>query len=319
MHRVQSAIPEPPGVGDAVVMDTTTDISPAHASPTTHGALPDALRLGHARLVVTDLRRSVPFYEDVIGLHAQERGDDRIVQLATADGAVVLELEERPDAVRAGRHAGLYHVALLYPTRAELAAALHRIARTRTMIDGASDHGTHEAIYLPDPDGNGLELAADRPRDVWPDLSSIDGIRPRALDMQALLGLVEEAQVADRAAAGLEVGHLHLHVGDIAEASSFYVDVVGFEVQTALPVAAFVSAGGYHHHLAYNTWRGEGVPPVPADAVGLAFWTIVLPTSADVDALEARAADAGIAAERIDGAVALRDPWGMQLRARAAD
>ncbi len=297
-------------------MDTAPAPTAAPTSaPATGALLPDELRLGPSRLVVTDLARSTGFYEGVIGL-TRLPDDAGVAQFGTSDGTVVLELVERPGARPAGRHAGLYHVALLYPTREELARAVERIAATRTPIDGASDHGTHEAIYLPDPDGNGLELAADRPRDAWPNFADIEEIRPRALDVRALLATVEgEDDVPARAADGATVGHLHLHVGDIADASRFYVDVVGFELVTSIPVAAFVSAGGYHHHLALNVWKGVGVPPAPADAVGLAHWTAYVPATTDLDDLVERLTSAGADHERpSDGLVVLRDPWGIELR-----
>ena len=185
-------------------------------------------------------------------------------------------LTERPDAPRAGRHAGLYHVALLHPSRLELARAVQRLLVTRTPISGASDHGISEAIYLPDPDGNGLELAADRSRERWGDLSDPASIGPAPLDLEDLLGLVDGEPVRPQADPGLVVGHVHLHVGDVERGLLFYRDVLGFEAMTVFPSAAFVSAGGYHHHLAFNTWRGEGVPPVPEDAVGLRRWTVVI-------------------------------------------
>src|SRR5918998_5066408 len=137
----------------------------------------DAARLGPVHLTVTDLGRSTAFYEDVIGLPVRRGADGE------ASVGDVLVLREEPGARPAGRHAGLYHVALLFPERIELARAGVRIALAGTPIQGASDHGTHEAIYLADPDGNGLELAADRPRGEWPDLGNIDGIRPRPLDV----------------------------------------------------------------------------------------------------------------------------------------
>src|SRR5688500_16699699 len=128
--------------------------------------LPATLRLGAAHLTVSDLDRSVGFYQDALGLR-QHRRDDAVAALGTG-GEDLLVLHEEPGARPAGRHAGLYHFALLYPTREELARAVQRLAVTRTPISGASDHGVSEAIYLPDPDGNGIELYADRPRDAWP-------------------------------------------------------------------------------------------------------------------------------------------------------
>jgi catechol 2,3-dioxygenase len=226
----------------------------------------------------------------------------------------VLILHEQPGARRPGRHAGLYHVALLYPSREELARAATRLATTQTPIQGASDHGTHEAIYLADPDGNGLELAADRPRDEWPTVDEIYARGPAPLDLNGLLAAVASEGASPRAAAGLRVGHLHLQVGDIDAALAFYCDLIGFELQARLPSAAFVSAGGYHHHLGLNTWLGEGIPPLPEGTVGLRDWTLVLPTPDDVEAVSARLAPAKVATAELDGGFEARDPWQIALR-----
>jgi catechol 2,3-dioxygenase len=215
-------------------------------------------------------------------------------------------LHEDPLALPAGRHAGLYHYALLYPSREELARAVVRLAATRTPIDGASDHETHEAIYLPDADGNGIELAADRPRDEWPEhLGYADG--PKPLDIDDLLATVQGEDPSGQVGTGLRTGHLHLHVGDIDEGLAFYRDELGFEQQALLMgSAAFVSAGGYHHHLGFNTWRGRGVPPAPEHRAGLVRWTIELPTEADVAAVRARLTDT----EDIERGFLAHDPWG---------
>jgi catechol 2,3-dioxygenase len=226
----------------------------------------------------------------------------------------VLILHEQPGARRPGPHAGLYHVALLYPSREELARAATRLATTQTPIQGASDHGTHEAIYLADPDGNGLELAADRPRDEWPTVDEIYARGPAPLDLNGLLAAVASEDASPRAAAGLRVGHLHLQVGDIDAALAFYCDLIGFELQARLPSAAFVSAGGYHHHLGLNTWLGEGIPPLPEGTVGLRDWTLVLPTSDDVEAVMARLAAAEVATAELDGGFEARDPWQIALQ-----
>ena len=289
---------------------TTEPLTSTTAAP----VLPAGLRLGAVHLTVTDLERSIDFYDRVIGLRALGEPADGIARLGTADGTVVLELREQPGARRAGRHAGLYHVALLFPDRQELARVVNRIATTRTMIQGASDHGTHEAIYLGDPDGNGLELAADRPREQWPDLRDPALWRsgPAPLDLDGLLGLVDPARAPAEAGKGTTVGHLHLHVGDVEAALRFYCDVVGFEAQIVMPTAGFVSAGGYHHHVAFNTWRGEGVPPAPADAVGLRRFSVYLPSGADVDAVRARLAASGRASG--DGDLLAHDPSGNAVR-----
>ena len=242
--------------------------------------LPPDLRLGAVHLIVSDLERSVAFYEDPIGLLPGRRDLDAGIVALGAGGEDLLVLHEDRGARPAGRHAGLYHFALLFPDRAALARALARLAATRTPISGASDHGVSEAIYLNDPDGNGIELYADRPRSAWPAPERPGervGMYTIALDLPGLLATVEGAPVDARADPGLVVGHLHLHVSDLAAATAFYRDEVGFEVMTEYPGAVFVSAGGYHHHLGFNVWRGEGVPPVPPHAVGLREWTIRLP------------------------------------------
>jgi catechol 2,3-dioxygenase len=269
-------------------------------------SLPDRLRLGPVRIAVTDLDRSVPFYEDAIGLDLRRRENSTAV-MGAGDRDLVF-LDEQRDAHPAGRHAGLYHYALLHPSREELARAAQRLLVTRAPISGASDHGISEAIYLPDPDGNGIELAADRGRERWGDLSDPKTIGPEPLDMTGLLELVDGQEPHPKADPGLVVGHVHLHVGDVEEGLRFYRDVIGFEVMTRFPTAAFVSAGGYHHHLAFNTWRGEGVPPAPPEAVGLRRWTVVLDEES-LAALRERVDAAGVEHEDLDGGLLLRDPW----------
>ncbi len=285
----------------------TTDPTPSPPK------LPATLRLGAVHLSVTDLDRSIAFYEDSIGLrlHRRERG----VAAMGAGEEDLLVLYEEPAARRAGRHAGLYHYALLFPSREELAHAALRLAATQTPIQGASDHGTHEAIYLPDPDGNGIELAADRPRERWPKPLEYTG-GPHPLDLDDLLATVTGEEPRRDAGLGLVVGHIHLHVGDLERGLGFYRDVLGFELMTFMPgAAAFVSAGGYHHHLGFNIWRGEGVPPVPADRVGLRHWTVVLEDPEEVERVGERVRAAGIETEeREGGGFLVRDPWGIAVR-----
>ncbi len=288
-------------------------------SPTLAPTLPDTLRLGAVHLVVTDLDRSVGWYTTALGLRIH-RHDATEAELG--DGTItVVALHEDAQAVTPRRHAGLFHVALLYPSREELGRAALRLTATRTPIQGASDHGTHEAIYLADPDGNGLELAADRPRGQWPTPEeAFSGGGPRPLDVSALLASVAGEDAPAHVGRGLRTGHVHLQVGSIADGLAFYRDIVGFQVWGSLPSAAFVSAGGYHHHLAFNVWGGEGVPPAPTNrTVGLHHWTVELDTAAEVDAVRGRIHAAGLATEH-DGARAftVRDPWNMALRVVAA-
>jgi catechol 2,3-dioxygenase len=287
-----------------------------HESTTHTGAVPDAappklpatLRLGAVHLTVSDLDRSVAFYEDAIGLRLHRR--ENSVAAMGAGEEDLLVLHEELGARRAGPHAGLYHYALLFPSREELARTALRLAATQAPVQGASDHGTHEAIYLPDPDGNGIELAADRPRERWPKPLDYAG-GPHPLDLDGLLAAVAGEEPRREAGPGLVVGHVHLHVGDLGRGLGFYRDVLGFELMTFMPgAAAFVSAGGYHHHLGFNVWRGEGVPPAPAGRVGLRHWTVLLDDLKEVAAVRERVQAAGVEMEKREGCGFLvRDPW----------
>lgn len=290
--------------------------SVGNTAPQTAPSLPATLRLGPVHLTVTDLDRSIGFYQAAIGLRLHRREDGLAVMGAGGDDLLVLV--EHPTARPAGQHAGLYHFALLHPSRVELARATRRLIVTRTAISGASDHGISEAIYLPDPNGNGIELAADRPRERWGDLSDPTVIGPRPLDMKQLLGLVADQEPQRHATRGLVVGHVHLHVGDIERGLAFYRDVIGFEVMTLFPSAAFLSAGSYHHHLAFNTWRGEGIPPALEDAIGLRRWTVILENEEQVADVRARVAAAGIEPEERDGGLLVRDPWNIAVLFTAA-
>jgi len=282
-------------------MEPATEVREAEAR------LPAALRLGPVHVIVSDLDRSVAWYESQLGLLTHAR-DDGTVELGDGRETSVV-LHEDPEARPAGRHAGLYHYALLLPSRLELARAALRLAHARTPIDGMSDHGTHEAIYLPDPDGNGIELAADRPREQWPARDAVYAGGPHPLDIRGLLGVVSGEAPAPQVGAGLRVGHVHLHVGDVEEGLAFYRDVLGFEEQANLGMAAFVSVDGYHHHLGFNTWRGQGVGPAPEHVAGLDHWTIELPSEADVAAARARLTAAGVPVEELPRGFLVRDPW----------
>jgi catechol 2,3-dioxygenase len=302
MYSRRPAIAAGPSVGDTRGMTAT-----APHTETSGGLLPDSLTLGPVHLTVTDLDRSLPFYEDAIGFRTLSR-QDGTATLGTGSGPVLV-LHEDADARAPRRNeAGLYHVALLYPTREELARVAQRLIATRTPIQGASDHGTHEAFYLPDPDGNGLELAADRPRDQWPDPIYVHG--PAPLDVPGLMETVEGADLVERAQDGLRTGHLHLHVGDVERALAFYRDVIGFDEMANLGTAAFVSAGGYHHHLGMNTWRGAD--PVPEGVLGMRHWTVEL-EAPQIDAVRRRVDEAGVAAEDRPDGFAVRDPWNNAL------
>ncbi|HEV2754046.1 MAG TPA: VOC family protein [Solirubrobacteraceae bacterium] len=286
------------------------------STPVATPTLPAALRLGAVELTVGDLGRSVAFYEGSLGLQVHRREGVRAAM--GAGGEDLLRLAEEPGARPAGRHAGLFHLALLYPGRTELAGALARLVAARTPLSGAADHGVSEALYLADPDGNGLELYADRPREQWPAPAAPGervGMFTAPLDVRDLLQAAGD-NAPPAAPPRLIMGHVHLHVGDIAQGLGFYRDVLGFELMQEFGgTAAFVSAGGYHHHLAFNVWRGQGVGPAPAGTVGLREWTVVLETAQQVDAVRARATAAdAIVEDDPGGGLLARDPWDISAR-----
>ena len=289
-------------------IEQTSAVAPAPPGGTAR--LAAATRLGAVHLTVTRLDTSVAFYQDSIGLRLHRR-EDSVASMGTGDEDVLV-LHEQRAARPAGRHAGLYHFALLFPTRAELARAALRLADRRTPVDGLSDHGTHEAIYLPDPDGNGIELAADRPRDQWPLFGGGAGYAagPAPLDVEDLLRAVSGEEPRRHADSGLRIGHVHLHVGDLDAATRFYVEGIGFELMAQLPTARFVAAGGYHHHVGFNVWQGIGVDPAPADAVGMRHWTLELAGRTELEALRERLAGIGVAASEEAGGLLARDPSG---------
>jgi catechol 2,3-dioxygenase len=202
---------------------------------------------------------------------------------------------------------GLYHFAILVPSRAHLARALRRLVDARTRLQGAADHGVSEAIYLADPDGNGIEIYRDRPRPEWP---MTDGQLHMGVDPLDLEALLDESD--DRSSAlgpGTVVGHVHLHVADLAAARRFYVDVLGFAVmQRYGPSALFVSAGGYHHHIGLNTWAGVGAPPPPPGAVGLRHFVVSLPNASALEEVGARLREAAIPVETDGETILTKDP-----------
>ena len=269
-------------------------------------------RLGVVTLRVADLHRSIRFYQEIIGLQVTAQ-DDNTATLGV-DGTTLLALHAVPGAQPAPRRAtGLFHVAILLPTQADLGRALQRMIAAGIPV-GQGDHLVSEALYLSDPDGNGLEVYRDRPRSTW---RWQDGRVEMATDPVDLAGLVAAAEregVASASApAGTTIGHVHLKVADLAEAKTFFVDMLGFSVTADWPGALFVSAGGYHHHFGLNTWQSRGAAPAPAGTAGLASYTIVLPDAGELERVAGRLAVGRIAYTREDGHLRLRDPWSNEV------
>jgi catechol 2,3-dioxygenase len=241
--------------------------------------LPADITLGMVSLTVASLERSTAFYRRSIGLELIAQ-NGRSVTMGTA-GKELVHLVEVPGAVRVPGRTGLYHFALLLPSRQALGSALRNLIATGTRITGGADHLVSEALYLDDPDGNGIEIYRDRPREEWPMRNGRPQMDTLPLDFEGILASASGEGDLSTLPSGTIMGHMHLHVAGINEAVTFYEDVIGFELQLRFgPSAAFLSAGGYHHHLGVNTWAGVGAPPPPAGTVGLRHFVIRLPEDA---------------------------------------
>jgi catechol 2,3-dioxygenase len=275
--------------------------------------------IGVVRLTVADLARSQQFYERALGLQGAER-EDGALALSVVGANPVIELVANPAASPLDRRAtGLFHLAILLPTRHDLALALHRLVETRWPLDGASDHLVSEALYLSDPDGNGIEIYRDRPREDWPHREGVLQMATNPLDLQGLVGeLKDQDDRSESAPAGTRIGHVHLQVADLDDAEQFYSGALGFDVAVrGYPGALFVSAGGYHHHIGLNTWNSAGASPPAPDSIGLRSFDVALPDSAELDRTLERARAAGVDASRANGTAILRDPSGNTVRLSA--
>jgi catechol 2,3-dioxygenase len=276
--------------------------------------------IGAVRLTVRDLARSRAFYERAIGLHAKDLADGALA-LGVPGEESLIELRGDSSAPALDRRAtGLYHLAILVPTRLDLALALARLAEARWPLDGASDHLVSEALYLSDPDGNGIEIYRDRPREQWQRSGDQLAMATLPLDIDDLLSELSRASGArPLTPSGTRIGHVHLQVADLADAEGFYHGVLGFDVVVrGYPGALFVSAGGYHHHIGLNTWHSAGASPPPSGAVGLRSFDVQLPTRHELDRVLAGVRDAGIEVEQTPAGPLVRDPSGngVMLRAR---
>ena len=283
----------------------------ATAAPA-HGEISPLATVGAVHLTVSELERSLDYYRAVVGLSVLEAGAGR-ASLGVGERELLVLVEE-PGARPALGHTGLYHFALLLDQRADLARWLAHAARDRVALVGLSDHFVSEALYLSDPDGHGIEIYRDRPREVWE--GQVAGrMTTLPLDLENLLGELDDPR--SEPFGGLTdatvMGHVHLKVSDIAQTVAFYRDVLGFALMAQLGAqAAFLSAGGYHHHLGANTWESRGASPAPPGYASLRHATIVLPDDAERDRLLARADAAGRVEDGADGPL-VRDPSGNAL------
>jgi catechol 2,3-dioxygenase len=302
-------LPPPPAAISATDVTTLP-----YGTPPPGYRLPAETRLGRVVLQIAELDRSVAFYTGVLGFRLLERTASTAV-LGTGDDTPLVELHQLAGARPASRRGrlGLYHFAILLPDRASLGRFVAHLDRLGAYA-GAADHLVSEALYLTDPDGLGIEVYADRPRERWEVRGREIVMATEPLDLADLVraGGTEEWNGMPR---GTAVGHVHLHVGDLQSAAAFYHQGLGLDaVVSSYPGALFLSAGGYHHHLGLNTRAGPDAAPAAADDARLLEWNLELPSAADAEAAAASLERAGHAAERDGGGWTVRDPWGTPLR-----
>jgi catechol 2,3-dioxygenase len=270
------------------------------------------LRIGAVALKARDLSRLTDFYSQAIGLHVIDR-DTKTARLG-AGGVVFFELEAAPNATPDDpRSAGLFHTAFLHPTRADLGRWLVHVAQNRVPLTGASDHLVSEAIYLDDPEGNGIEVYRDRKPEEW----QWDGARIKMANERLNLdNLAADAGNAtyDGAPDGLRVGHIHIRVGDLVPTQTFYVDGLGLDATAGRGGALFMSSGRYHHHVGSNVWQSNGAGKRDDDRAGLSWFAFESADAATRDAAAARLKAAGIPLHEIGNAIEARDPFGTRVR-----
>jgi catechol 2,3-dioxygenase len=291
--------PDPEGV------EAFAEPTPAEIAPNT--------TVGAVHLTVSDLGRSLDYYERALGLVVRERDAGR-ASLGTGERELVVLVEE-PGARPADGYCGLYHLALLVPQRTDLASWLAHAARDRVPLVGLSDHFVSEAIYLSDPDRHGIEIYWDRPRPVWEGLVA-ERMTTLPLDVDDLFRELADpaSEPFDGLATGTVMGHVHLRVAAVPETVAFYRDVIGFALMAQLgPQAAFLSAGGYHHHIGANTWESAGAPAAPPGTASLRLATLVVPDSGELTRVVERVEQAGQARADSDAGPIVVDPSGNRL------
>lgn len=281
--------------------------------------LPDATHIGRVRLQVADIERSIAYYAKVLGMRTVSRSGGAVQLGAQGDDRVLLELKEKSGARQVPRRGllGLYHFAVLLPDRAALGRFVAHLEETGVYA-GMSDHLVSEAVYLTDPDGLGIEVYSDRPRDSWSIAEHQLQMATKPLDVASVIAAAG-GQKWNGLPAGTVIGHVHFYVGDIDRAASFYHEGLGLDkIVWNYPGALFMSAGGYHHHVGVNTWAA-GASPATEDDARLLEWELIVPDAGSVQAAAASIATAGYSVERDNGAMLASDDWGIRLRLRSED
>lgn len=270
--------------------------------------LPSEISIGDVELTIRDLDRSINFYTQALRLHIREQ-NSQSAELGT-ETTTLVRLIENPHAKKYHGTTGLYHFAILMPQKKHLAKSLKNIIDIQTPVQGFADHGVSEAIYLPDPDGNGIEIYYDRPQTEWPFKNGELQMVTDPLNVEELLSeLNEDHSEQAPLPADTTIGHMHLHVRNIPEAIAFYRDILGLNlIQRYGPSAAFLAAGDYHHHIGVNTWAGVDAPPPPEGSMGLRSFTITIPTPKDLNALEQNIRQAGQNTTPVENGFSIHDP-----------
>ncbi len=310
-RRASRARDRPGAVGDAIGVRDPEELEAAGAPAAAE--ISAATTLGPIHLTVSDLARSVAYYGRAVGLETLERGDGRAS--LGAGSRELLVLVEEPGAGSGAGYTGLYHFALLVPQRADLARWLAHAARERVSLVGLSDHFVSEALYLSDPDGHGIEIYWDRPRNAWEGQVAAR-MTTLPLDVESLLGELPDpaSEPFGGLPEGTTMGHVHLKVATIAETIAFYRDVLGFALMAEFgSSAAFLSAGGYHHHLGANIWESAGGGAPPQGTAALRHATIVLPDDAERERALGRVSDSGQPPQENAAGPTVRDPSGNAL------
>jgi catechol 2,3-dioxygenase len=287
------------------VSTSTTQVT---SIKTAEGSLHPDTTLGYVHLNISDFDTSLPFYREVLGFQVHRRAGDTAYLGAGKED--ILVLTERHGSVKPRFATGLYHFAVLVPSRLHLARSLKRLVEMEYPLQGFADHLVSEAIYLGDPDGNGIEVYRDRPRSEWYDAQGKIKMASDPLDVR---GVLAELNGHDGAwsglSAGTKLGHMHLQVANVGAAQEFYTNVLGFDlIMRYGPSAAFISAGGYHHHIGMNTWNSAGAPPPPPESIGLSEFVVRLPNLEELGKVLDRVHAAGVPSEEQDEGVLVRDP-----------
>jgi catechol 2,3-dioxygenase len=275
--------------------------------------LPNDTHIGRVRLQVANLARSLAFYCDLLGWQQASRTPGAAFLSTGAGQPVRIELVEHPGAQRMPtRSTGLYHIAIRVPNRAALGALLERLIQANYPLQGGADHLVSEAIYLADPDGNGVELYRDRPRADWPWHGDTVQMSSDPLDAH---GILREATHPWQGLPQLtDIGHVHLQVSELSQTERFFSKIIGLDVtQRNFPGALFMSAGGYHHHVGANIWSSRGGLPAPQDAAGMAFFELVIPDRDSRQQALQRLEEAGVALAAHEGQLLARSQDGIQV------